>query len=145
MRSRGSRIGAAALTGLILAVQVGSALAAEEESKSRQTKSGAETQAGAQVTVAAPPPPGGPGFPPGRQPAPEEIQKNMQAMAPMMGQMMTLMLESMARKLAEPQMAEYYAAFMRNYYQALLKQGFTEEQALKIIAATGLPSTGHRQ
>lgn len=130
---------------LVLSGQPGWALAAEEESKSKQQGASAQTQAGAQVTVTTPPPPGGPGFPPSRPPTPEEMQKNMQAVAPMMGQMMTLMLENMAKKLAEPQIAEYYATFMHNYYLALVKQGFSEEQAFKIVTSTGLPSTHQRQ
>lgn len=145
MRNRALKATAGLLAALVLSGQAGWALAAEEESKSKPQGSSAQTQAGAQVTVTAPPSPGGPGFPVGRPPTAEEMQKNMQAMAPMMGQMMTIMLENMARKLAEPQIAEYYATFMHNYYRALVKQGFTEEQALKIVSAAGLPGTGQRQ
>lgn len=139
MRNKPFGLAAAWVTAIVLTVQPWALAAEEEESQAKQPPASAQTQAGPQVTVAAP---GGPGFVPPRPPTPEEMQKNMQAMAPMMGQMMTLMLENMAKKLSEPQIAEYYAAFMRNYYRALVKQGFTEEQALKIVSATGIPTSG---
>ena len=129
MRNKRSKL-AALLAVSLLAGQAGTALAAESETQTKQ-QSASTTQP---VSVSVP-----------KSPTPEDMQKNLQAMAPMMGTMMTMMLESMAKKLAEPQMAEYYATFMRNYYLALVKQGFTEDQALKIVSSTGLPSTGQQK
>ena len=140
MRIQPSRVAALALAALILAGQLGPALAAEAESKSKPKESGAKSQSTTQVTIN----PATPAPAPGAS-TPEEMQKSMQSMVPMWGRVMTAMLENVAKKLSEPQIAEYYASFMRNYYLALIKQGFTEEQALKIVTATGVPAASHQR
>ena len=49
--------------------------------------------------------------------------------------------------LAEPKTAANLAAFTRNYYRALIEQGFSEEEALSLVGrisfpwATGTPSS----
>ena len=48
----------------------------------------------------------------------------------------------MSKTMAEPQIAQNFATFTRNYYQALVDRGFSEEEALKIVTASGLPSMG---
>lgn len=134
MKNHPSKIAALALAAALLAGQAGVVLAAESkaESKAKAASAQAATQLSIQQAQR-------------QAPSPEEMQKSMQAMAPMMGTMMTMMLESMAKKLAEPQIAEYYATFMHNYYEALVKQGFTAEQALKIVSNTGIPSAGQQK
>ena len=78
-----------------------------------------------------------------RQPTAEEVRQMMQGvMGPMMGEMMSSMLKSMSKTLAEPQIAQNFAAFTRNYYQALIDRGFTADEALKIVSSVGLPSAG---
>ena len=86
-------------------------------------------------------PPMGP--PPEHRPSPAEQQQMMQQA---MGGMMGLMMESMARSMAKPEFAQNMAAFMRNYYKALIAQGFTEEEALNIVTSSGgLPQMGGRK
>ena len=81
--------------------------------------------------------------PAGKQPSAEEVRQMMQGvMGPMMGEMMSSMLKSMSKTLAEPQIAQNYATFMRNYYQALIDRGCSADEALKIVSSTGLPSVG---
>lgn len=76
----------------------------------------------------------------------EQLTKEMEAMmGPMMGQMMGGMVEGMAKSLAKPEVAEYYATFMRSYYLALINRGFTEEEAMKIVTSTSVPSIGGKQ
>jgi hypothetical protein len=78
-----------------------------------------------------------------RQPTAEEMREMMQGvMGPMMGEMMSSMLKAMTKTMAEPQIAQNMATFARNYYQALIERGFTEEEALKIVTSTGVPSMG---
>jgi len=78
-----------------------------------------------------------------RQPSAEEVRQMMQGvMGPMMGEMMSSMLKSLSKTLAEPQIAQNYATFTRNYYQALIDKGFTADEALKIVSSVGLPSVG---
>ena len=81
-----------------------------------------------------------------REPSQEEVQMMMQnTMIPMMGEMMNVMMDSMARTLAKPQIAENFASFTRNYYDALRTRGFTDEEALRIVTAAGIPSAGGPQ
>ena len=60
-------------------------------------------------------------------------------MGPMMGQMMEAMMEGMLRVLSKPENAERLAAFTRNYYDALVRKGFTKDEALQIVIAAGMP------
>ncbi len=36
----------------------------------------------------------------------------------------------------DPEMIEAHATYIRNLYQALIKQGFTKDEALKLVAAS---------
>jgi len=60
-------------------------------------------------------------------------------MGPMMGQMMEAMMEGMLRVMSKPESAERLATFTHNYYSALIRKGFTKEEALQIVIAAGLP------
>jgi hypothetical protein len=74
----------------------------------------------------------------GQQPNPDAAQMQ-QMMVPMMSQMASVMLESTLTTLAKPENAERLADFTKNYYDALIKRGFTKEQALQLVAAIGMP------
>jgi len=69
-------------------------------------------------------------------PNPEQMQ---QMMGPMMAQMATVMLEATFTALAKPENTERLADFTRHYYDALIKRGFTKEEALQIVIGTGIP------
>jgi TonB family protein len=69
--------------------------------------------------------------------SPDEIQ---QMMMPMMRQMMESMMEGLLTILSRKESAEKMALFKKNLYDALLTQGFTKEQAMQIVIATGIPS-----
>jgi hypothetical protein len=71
----------------------------------------------------------------------------------MQGEMMNMMVPYMARMaeanlnatltaLSKPEAAERLATFSRNYYQALMKKGFSKDDALRIVASTGIPQSG---
>ena len=54
-----------------------------------------------------------------------------------------LVEEALKRKadaLAAPEISAQFAKFVRNYYEALLDEGFTAQEALEIVTATGIPS-----
>jgi len=54
-------------------------------------------------------------------------------------------LEGTLAALAKPENAERLADFTKNYYDALVRRGFTKDQALQIVTAVGIPhasSTG---
>lgn len=68
-----------------------------------------------------------------------QMEQATRMMGPMMGQMMESMMEGMLKTMAKPENIELLATFTRNYYDALLRKGFTKEEALQIVVATGVP------
>jgi hypothetical protein len=72
----------------------------------------------------------------------ESPEKVFREMGPAMGLMMKGMMSAMLDFLCEPESAEKLATFTRNYYDALIKKGFTQEQALRIVISQGIPSMG---
>ena len=68
-----------------------------------------------------------------------EAAQMQQMMVPMMSQMASVMLESTLTTLAKPENAERLADFTKNYFDALIKRGFTKEQSLQLVAAIGMP------
>jgi len=81
---------------------------------------------------------------PPRQPSPEEMQKMMDAtmgaMVPLMGRMTEVMIEAQLKIAGRPETAERLATFKKNLFDALIKKGFTAEQALQITLATAIPA-----
>jgi hypothetical protein len=79
-----------------------------------------------------------------KAPSPEEMQKLMQAamepMVPLMAKMTDAMLEAMLQKSVDPSTAARLARFKRNLYDALLKEGFTKDEAFAMVQNTGLPA-----
>jgi hypothetical protein len=61
-------------------------------------------------------------------------------MIPMFGRMAEVMVEGTLKTLSKPENTDRLAAFMRQYYDALVKQGFTKGEALQIVIAAGLPT-----
>ena len=68
------------------------------------------------------------------------MQQQMKMMTPMFGEMMKIMMETQFQILSRPDTADKLASFTRNYYRALLKKGFTKEQALDIVMRAGFPA-----
>jgi len=89
--------------------------------------------ASAQGTAPKPPAP----------PTPEQMRQMMEssmgAMVPAMGRMAEVMIETQLRAAERPETAERIALYKRNLFEALLKRGFTMDQAMQITVATGLP------
>lgn len=77
------------------------------------------------------------GMPPEQQQA--VIQQQMNAMAPMFGQMVRVMMTATFDVLSQPESAEKLASFTRNYYDALKRKGFSSDEALKIALSVGMP------
>ena len=68
------------------------------------------------------------------------MEQTMNTMIPFMGQMMKIMMQVHFEVLAEPNTAEKLASYTRNYYDALIKKGFTKEESLSIAMNMGIPS-----
>jgi len=71
---------------------------------------------------------------------PEKMQGLTQAMTPLFGEMMKVMMKAEMDVLAEPDTANKLATFTRNYYESLIKKGFSKEEAFEIAKAAGFPS-----
>ncbi len=78
------------------------------------------------------------------KPSPEAMQKQMEAafsaMAPMMGNMMEAMIEAQLSVISKPESAEKMATYVKNFYEALLKRGFSKDEAFKIVTSVSIPS-----
>lgn len=85
-------------------------------------------------------------LPPQIEKSPQQIQTEMnmamESMGPAMGNMMEQMMDGMFNYLAKKETAMKMARFTRNYYVALVKAGFTKEEALQIVINAQMPSLG---
>ena len=70
----------------------------------------------------------------------QQVMGMVNQMGPMYETMMKSMIEGTLKALAEPENVERMAAFTRRYYEALIKQGFTKDEALQIVAGVGVPA-----
>jgi len=59
-------------------------------------------------------------------------------MGPMYESMMQSMIEGTIKTFEKPETIERLARFSRRYYEALIKQGFSKEEALQIVAGAGI-------
>jgi hypothetical protein len=60
-------------------------------------------------------------------------------MGPMYETMTRAMIEGTLKAFTQPENIERLAVFSRRYYEALIKQGFTKDEALQIVAGAGIP------
>ena len=72
----------------------------------------------------------------------EQMDSAMGMMGPMMSQMAEATMAATLRALTKPEAAEQLATFSRNYYNALIKKGFTKDQALSIVMSVRVPLGG---
>lgn len=61
-------------------------------------------------------------------------------MGPMYETMTQAMVEGTLKALERPEVVDRLAAFTRRYYEALIRQGFTKDEALQIVAGVGIPA-----
>ena len=61
-------------------------------------------------------------------------------MGPMYEAMSQAMIEGTLKALERPETVDRLAAFTRHYYDALIKQGFSKDEALEIVAGVGIPA-----
>ena len=60
-------------------------------------------------------------------------------MGPMYETMMRAMVQGTLKALSDSENVERLATFSRSYYLALVRHGFTREEALQIVAGFGIP------
>ena len=79
-----------------------------------------------------------------KQPSPEEMKQLMEmsfgAMVPMMGKMAEAMIDAQLRVAEKPETAASLAAFKKNLYAPLIKQGFSRKEAFDIMLNTAVPA-----
>ena len=81
-------------------------------------------------------------------PAPRDFgntQNMMDSMMPMLGNMTKAMMDAQVEYYKQPGKIEELAKLHKRYYDALCKEGFNADEALKIITSEGImpkPSTG---
>ncbi|MFA5495946.1 MAG: hypothetical protein WC247_14345 [Porticoccaceae bacterium] len=69
-------------------------------------------------------------------PTPEQIRESMNRAIEMHNEQTKARLKA----FSEPEMVESFAQFSRSYYEALIRAGFTKEEALNIVISVGIPS-----
>src|SRR5512136_1476562 len=79
-----------------------------------------------------------------KKPSPDEMKQLMEmsfgSMVPIMGKMTEAVIEAELKIAEKPETAASLAVFKKNLYNALVKQGFTKEEAFEIMMNTSLPS-----
>ncbi len=77
-------------------------------------------------------------------PSPEEMQQLMEAsfgaMVPMMGKMAEVTIDAQLKIAEKPETAARLAVFKKNLYDALIKQGFSKQDAFQIMLQTSVPA-----
>jgi Spy/CpxP family protein refolding chaperone len=81
-----------------------------------------------------------PTYRPGDSAAMAQMTGMFTQMGPMYESMTQAMVEGTLKAFEKPETIERLARLSRRYYDALIKQGFTKEEALQIVAASGIVS-----
>ncbi|WP_143820981.1 hypothetical protein [Motiliproteus sp. MSK22-1] len=68
------------------------------------------------------------------------MEEQMNKMAPMFGNMVQSMMSGRFEALADPAVTKQLARFSKSYFDALVSEGFSEDQALKIVVSVGIPT-----
>lgn len=72
---------------------------------------------------------------------PPSSDQNLNAMGEQMGIVLGLSMRVTLTELAKPETASLLAKFQKEHFDALVKEGFTHEEALRIVCATQAPLT----
>jgi hypothetical protein len=68
------------------------------------------------------------------------VEKIMEGMLPMMRALMMSMMQIQFEFLAEPRTGAQLAAFSRNYFDELVRLGFSRKEAFQLLLRMGMPS-----
>jgi len=79
-----------------------------------------------------------------KEPSPDDIKQLMElsfgAMVPMMGKMTEAMIDAQLKIAERPETAKSLAAFKKNLYNELIKQGFSKKEAFDVMLNTSVPA-----
>jgi hypothetical protein len=68
------------------------------------------------------------------------VEQQMKAVTPMVTEMTRTTLRTSLEFYAQPSTAKALATFTKNYLDALVTVGFSRDEAIRIVAAHGLPT-----
>jgi hypothetical protein len=74
-------------------------------------------------------------------PVVNQIMKDLDASVPVTVKATDISVAAQVSALAKPETAEKMARYVKNFHNALIKEGFTKEEALKIVTSMPLPAT----
>jgi hypothetical protein len=75
------------------------------------------------------------------QPPINQFLKDLDASVPVRVKETDILVTAQVSALAKPETAEKMARYVKNFQNALIKEGFTKEEALKIVTSMPLPAT----
>lgn len=82
--------------------------------------------------------------PPRTQPSPDQMRQimdaTMSAMVPYMSKLMEAMIKTQLNVVSQRESAEKLAMYARNFYDELIKTGFTKQEALQIVTSIAIPT-----
>lgn len=69
-----------------------------------------------------------------------DFEKMSKQMTPMFGNMVESMMQGKLKVFAQPETTNLLAKFVKNFYDDLISEGFSKDEALKIVTSFGFPA-----
>ena len=76
-----------------------------------------------------------------KTPVVDQIMNDVDSSVPIKFKVADIAVAAYVSALAKPETAERMARYVKNFQNALIKEGFTKEDALKIVTAMPLPNS----
>lgn len=70
----------------------------------------------------------------------EDLEKWSEEMTPVFGDVVESMMQGKLRVFAQQDTTVLLAKFVRNFYDALIDEGFSKEEAIHIVSSFGFPA-----
>jgi hypothetical protein len=80
---------------------------------------------------------------PPTQPPVDKFLKDLDASIPVKMKATEIAVASQVSALAKPETAEKMARYVKNFQNALIKEGFTKEEAIRIVISMPLPANSN--
>jgi hypothetical protein len=77
------------------------------------------------------------------QPPTDKFLKDLDASVPVKMKATEIAVAAQVSALAKPETAEKMARYIKNFQNALIKEGFTKEEALRIVTSMPLPANSN--
>ena len=70
----------------------------------------------------------------------QDFEKMSKQMTPMFGNMVESMMQGKLKVFAQQETTILLAKFVKNFYDALIDEGFSKEEALQVVMSFGFPA-----